>query len=341
MTKGNYIRLDALCGCGSPVKLWSGRGRKTTRCDECSTGRMSFDREGKCQQCGDRFERKKPDHLFCSRRCYERNKYGYAARQTYPLRCVECSADYESIDPKSMYCGQRCKQRHIRRRSDPLYGMRRAINSQLAAERAEERKRERLRRKLISTLKKGLKLLSSQEERPCGNCGEGYIRRKGQRNNLCLSCSDDAKRERIREDRRKGRKSPSGRAAKAKYKAKRRAREGISAIPVDPIAILDRDGWRCQLCGIKTPKSKRGGLHDNSPEVDHIISLADGGDHAPYNLQCACRKCNISKGADSRGSFCWLKSRGAPCCGKKATTESTAPQLTRKLFPVNRILLKD
>lgn len=82
--------------------------------------------------------------------------------------------------------------------------------------------------------------------------------------------------------------------------ARRRAREGVS---FDPIGVLERDGWRCGLCGKKTIKSKRGTTHPRAPELDHIVPLAAGGEHTPVNTQCACRDCNIRKGAKSLGQM--------------------------------------
>jgi 5-methylcytosine-specific restriction endonuclease McrA len=35
----------------------------------------------------------------------------------------------------------------------------------------------------------------------------------------------------------------------------------------------------------------------NSPELDHIIPLAKGGDHTKSNVQCVCASCNRKKGA--------------------------------------------
>lgn len=64
---------------------------------------------------------------------------------------------------------------------------------------------------------------------------------------------------------------------------------------INPIKVLNRDGWVCQLCGKDTPKALRGMKHDDAPEVDHIIPLAKGGRHVYGNLQCACRRCNMSK----------------------------------------------
>jgi len=69
------------------------------------------------------------------------------------------------------------------------------------------------------------------------------------------------------------------------------------------IKILERDGWRCKLCGVRTPRSKRGTYADDAPEIDHIIPIAEGGDHAEYNVQCACRRCNIEKGARALGQL--------------------------------------
>ena len=56
-------------------------------------------------------------------------------------------------------------------------------------------------------------------------------------------------------------------------------------------------GWRCQVCGVSTPKSLRGKLVDRSPELDHRVPLAMGGSHTWDNVQTACRKCNAAKGA--------------------------------------------
>lgn len=81
-------------------------------------------------------------------------------------------------------------------------------------------------------------------------------------------------------------------------KAARKARlRGVPCERIDPIAVFERDGWRCQLCGCSTPKRLRGQMVDRAPELDHIIPLGGGhgGTHTWTNVQCACRKCNIAK----------------------------------------------
>lgn len=56
-------------------------------------------------------------------------------------------------------------------------------------------------------------------------------------------------------------------------------------------SILERDGYRCYLCG---------GWADTA---DHLISKRDGGTDDPENLAAACRSCNSSKGSRSISSI--------------------------------------
>lgn len=81
-------------------------------------------------------------------------------------------------------------------------------------------------------------------------------------------------------------------------KAKGRAAHyGVEYQPINPIKVLERDGWRCQVCGVKTPKRLRGTFKPNAPEVDHRVPLAMGGGHTWDNVQCCCRSCNGVKGS--------------------------------------------
>lgn len=79
-------------------------------------------------------------------------------------------------------------------------------------------------------------------------------------------------------------------------KAQRKALlASVTVDRADPYKVFDRDRWRCQLCGIRTPKSQRGTYEDNAPELDHILPISKGGSHSYMNTQCACRKCNSAK----------------------------------------------
>jgi HNH endonuclease len=76
---------------------------------------------------------------------------------------------------------------------------------------------------------------------------------------------------------------------------KRRAWKAAAQVveTIDPAAVFERDGYRCQIC-----KRKTRGRHPakRSPTIDHIIPLAKGGDHSYLNVQCACFECNSTKG---------------------------------------------
>lgn len=69
---------------------------------------------------------------------------------------------------------------------------------------------------------------------------------------------------------------------------------------ISPLAVYNRDGWRCGICGKRVNKQLRY-PHPMSASVDHIIPLVHGGTHTFGNVQCTHLLCNMKKGA--RGSF--------------------------------------
>ena len=80
----------------------------------------------------------------------------------------------------------------------------------------------------------------------------------------------------------------------------RRAKSrGSVAIRFNIFDIFERDKWRCNACGVKTPLRFRGTYAGNAPELDHVIPISKGGPHTKENTQCLCRTCNRSKGAGS------------------------------------------
>lgn len=80
----------------------------------------------------------------------------------------------------------------------------------------------------------------------------------------------------------------------------------VTVESVNPIKVFERDGWKCQLCGKNTPRTKRGTLDKNAPELDHIMPLSRGGEHSYRNTQCSCRSCNAAKGNTPRGQLSLL-----------------------------------
>lgn len=84
---------------------------------------------------------------------------------------------------------------------------------------------------------------------------------------------------------------------RAKYgnNHRKRARAfGVHYESINKQKVFDRDGWRCQICGANTPKSRMGTYKLNAPELDHRVPMSKGGDHIWSNVQCACRDCNIA-----------------------------------------------
>lgn len=68
-------------------------------------------------------------------------------------------------------------------------------------------------------------------------------------------------------------------------------RKGISASV--RWSVFARDDFRCRYCGAQA------GQDGTELVIDHIVSVADGGDNRIDNLLTACQRCNGGKGARS------------------------------------------
>ncbi|WP_208012580.1 HNH endonuclease [Cellulomonas shaoxiangyii] len=65
------------------------------------------------------------------------------------------------------------------------------------------------------------------------------------------------------------------------------------------LAIYERDGWTCQICGDPVDLLADRQRDDAAPSLDHIIprSLQAEPDHSDSNLRLAHRGCNARRGA--------------------------------------------
>ena len=87
-------------------------------------------------------------------------------------------------------------------------------------------------------------------------------------------------------------------AANDKHLYERRLRHPIS----DSVrwAVFERDGGRCQICGVKLhPKIEWDTRYEQrirAFQVDHKVPLSKGGTSHIDNLQAVCGPCNRSKG---------------------------------------------
>lgn len=138
----------------------------------------------------------------------------------------------------------------------------------------------------------------------CRGCGRRALKHK----QYCPPCrvawheAKAAARKQSEAYREAQRRSPSRRADKARRKALQRGKiDGAERF--DPLEVLARDGWRCHICGVSTPKRLRGSYDDRAPELDHIVPLAAGGKHTRQNTACACRRCNREKGQRPLGQL--------------------------------------
>lgn len=151
-------------------------------------------------------------------------------------------------------------------------------------------------------------------ERKCSDCGEikpitDYVKdpsKSGGRGYRCKPCRkirnanrreqnreyQAANRGRRREWKKARRKTQVGLDEHWAENAKRRAR--AAGAPVVELVkrqeVFERDGWICQLCGL--PTLRETGHHPMSASVDHIIPLAEGGDHTYDNCVTAHLACN-------------------------------------------------
>jgi hypothetical protein len=131
-------------------------------------------------------------------------------------------------------------------------------------------------------------------ECPCSSCGTPFSKRgvHGGGTALCIDCRAKARRQCRRY------RNIASRAKKHGVARERYVRE----------SLLERDGWQCQLCGVKLLHKwkyhKRTLIpHPKNATLDHIIAMSCGGADAPWNIQACCFACNSKKSASSKGQL--------------------------------------
>lgn len=254
------------------------------------------------------------------------------------LTCRQCSQPFTSKDPKRKCCGTVCggkwskaqqniwrRKRSIERTARTCQRCGAAFNAQrpsdpgkfcskvcsnvgrrVYANKTEARRAEKMRAKARRRVKIGL-----DQPVPCARCQKPFVRkslghrfccplgsppRKPKTCRICgehfipsngnaIFCGDKCAR----------------RSARIKFGKRHRQRaryHGVAYEPVNRLTVFERDGWRCQVCGKKTPRKHQGTIKPNAPELDHRIPMAMGGAHSYENCQLACRACNLAKAGD-------------------------------------------
>jgi 5-methylcytosine-specific restriction endonuclease McrA len=264
----------------------------------------------KCEVCGNDYvpslngdgTPRKVKYHICSSRCKQRLKY----KKWVPLTitCTVCSKQFvQTFAQQVLYCSRKCSSRAWQKRNPEQH---KANCDKYALSRKPKTKPKKteqqlladVRKKLLRSIKMLMREMIKQEKktldalRPCIKCnnpiGPGFTKSK----RLCVACEALATKEAYKAYR-KSEAHKERRRADKKYR--RAIERGVEAERFKPIEIFMRDGWRCQICGVSTPQTRRGTYHKNAPELDHIIPLSKGGKHTKTNVQCACRSCNGKK----------------------------------------------
>jgi len=246
-----------------------------------------------CKQCAGLFKQRTDRHLYCSRVCAAMA----ATTASSAGECEHCGVSFKRRSTNrdaGRFCSRTCAFACLAEKA-ALAAARKGLLGLLAS-RAEcaycsapYRKRGNWKfcgdacRSAASAAaaRAAYRILARQ-------CGEHALRE-------CVHCSSPFTpvhgRQLLCSERCANRRHGSGKTHRARAR-----RAGVEYEPVKRTRVFDRDAWRCQVCGARTPKRLIGSTKPNAPELDHRVPLALGGGHTWANVQCACRACNARKG---------------------------------------------
>lgn len=249
---------------------------------------MVCDRAG----CSNTFEppTNNPRQKYCSTFCRQKAKRERYKATLVDRVCITCGQTYQTSElslrmGQKNYCSEDCTP--PRNTEDVVITCQRCSkqfdahpNTKWCAECKVELNREYGRINWRKYYKR-----PTHAKRTCANCGKWFTPDHGAQLYHSSQCAERAykndenakKRQKEYMQRRKqwSRKPPGGEKV---YRAR----------------IFDRDNWTCQLCGKKVNKR----LHWPNPmsaTLDHIVPLANGGQHIPENCQLAHFMCNSTR----------------------------------------------
>jgi 5-methylcytosine-specific restriction endonuclease McrA len=214
-----------------------------------------------------------------------------APRQKYQKTCAQCGAQFVALVSWALRCSNKCNKAAFKE-ANPERAIRQHVEKKLREKErlhaSEAFQRRQAGRELVRALRSlAVKRRDEDAERKaqakCATCGKPVGR----------SYNDFPKKYCCRECREAGEVTQVvRRRSRSAYYA---AKKTNTVERFDPIEVFERDGWRCQICGISTPKRLRGTTRPNAPELDHVVPISRNGAHARWNTQCACRGCNKAK----------------------------------------------
>lgn len=220
-----------------------------------------------------------------------------------PRSCVGCGVVFVPKRTRNAgrYCSRECAF------SDPAMVAEnverlRALSTALAPRREFKAMARRAVAATVLSIKRAIRAanIPAPTAVKCRCCGKAIPAKpsgSGRRPNHCsLPCLEWSKR--------KVRKK-----LKVKHGRNNQDRARVRGLPVEsnvgPISVCNRDGWHCRICGISTPRRLRGTCDWRAPEVDHIVPSSDprSPGHVWSNVQCLCRRCNLTKASRTIGQL--------------------------------------
>jgi hypothetical protein len=126
-----------------------------------------------------------------------------------------------------------------------------------------------------------------QHDRTCPVCKIDFVANRADKVYCSIPCQSRARLLRIKHT-----EEYKERRRRTAYR--RRALAGAQFTVFERTQVYERDGWICQLCLRPTNRAFTYG-DPWSPTLDHIVPLADGGDHTLENCQLAHHLCNSVK----------------------------------------------
>lgn len=299
MADDDYRRLGSACHCGETVKLWAGRGRKPSLCDDHAQRSRPALEPQECPACRGFFTPSREGQKACSALCRLRLRRGNKPRQLREYFCVICECAFESIVESAMYCSRKCKTLGWRAKNPTRTDYKQTLcaywtgycatcNVPMGGRRSRLTCDVCQRQVALSAARVAAYATNLTKHKArglvvrCTECELEFCPLYGVKARTACSCCDPG----LHKERK--------RAAKAKRHKRIKSADSET---VWPNKVFKRDQWKCQLCGIETPKTLRGTHEHNAPELDHVLPLARGGSHSYANTQCLCRSCNGWKAA--------------------------------------------
>ena len=304
LTAGRIVALSCIV-CTKPFTYTTkSKGRHARFCgDDCratscaqqmrATPRKGRTQRKSCARCGAAFSTTSRQRAYCSDECRVDAVRAKLQRTQPSLSCAHCGGVFTKRvrgNDTNQYCSRSCAAARLRpvksKAIEPhcqlmcvecgvdFKSKRKRITCSAACQSDRVRRQSRLHNAATSGCYKG--------ERPCRECGAAFVPAYGDRRRSF--CGDQCAKRAARKKRGPG------------NDRKRACRAGVYYEPVNRIKVFDRDGWCCQVCGARAPRTLKGSTSPRAPELDHRIPLAMGGPHSYENCQLACRKCNLAKG---------------------------------------------